>query len=246
MVWIFDVVLISPGGISLALCPHKDGHCCTLWWNPPHSTTVRTNHRQFTSTFSMSNALSCGGWGRVLYMDAGTACPAFALVARNDAEGGKRAMLVIRGTQTSVDWTINLAETMYRYSYRSGPRGETVVNGNVHTGMMLGALGILDVYCMRQAMHTLVDNGYDLKIVGHSLGSGTAALIAIELKNGLFLRALSNSPNSELTADLPRVTAVGYGTPPVVDEAIADAIIADDLMVRHSPRFVIVWFEWGI
>lgn len=166
----------------------------------------------------------------------GTSCPAFALVGRC-SEGRKEAMLVIRGTQTSVDWTINLAETMYKFSYRGGSRGENVTHGNVHTGMMLGALAILDVFCMRHRIHTLLDDGFDVKVVGHSLGAGTAALLTAELKNGLYRRAVGGGVDAGPAAGpLPRVTAIGFGTPPVADESLADAFSVDDLVISVIHR----------
>lgn len=37
-------------------------------------------------------------------------------------------------------------------------------------------------------MYMLLDNGFDLKIIGHSLGAGVASILAADLKNGLFRR----------------------------------------------------------
>ena len=50
-------------------------------------------------------------------------------------------------------------------SSASGSKGETLVQGFTHTGMMLGALHILDVYGMRSCLHSLIDNRYDIKVV---------------------------------------------------------------------------------
>lgn len=194
----------------------------------------------------LSRLVLCQGW-TLLYHQVesstlynGTSCPAFALVTRQDSDG-KEALLVVRGTQSSVDWTINLSETMYSFVYRSGPRGEVPVSGGVHTGMMLGALAILDVYGMRACLHSLIERGFDIKIVGHSLGAGTAALLTAELKNGLYTAAISrNGGDSPLSSPLPRVTAVGFGSPPVMDETIADAFLSDDMMVTVVHRDDIV------
>jgi hypothetical protein len=108
------------------------------------------------------------------------------------------------------------------------------VQGFAHTGMMLGALHILDVYGMRSCLHSLVDNRYDVKvlpprdlaiclipqqIVGHSLGAGTSALLAAELRNGLYARAATQGSSARpLSDEIPRVCAIGYGCPPVVCE----------------------------
>lgn len=95
---------------------------------------------------------------------------------------------------------------------------------------MLGALHILDVYGMRRAIHSLVEAKYDIKvqerilflslqIVGHSLGAGTSALIAADLRNGLYAEAVAQRGSARpITDDLPRVCAIGYGCPPVVCE----------------------------
>jgi hypothetical protein len=45
--------------------------------------------------------------------------------------------------------------------------------GNVHVGMYTGALAILNGYGMLDYISDLAARGYDVKIVGHSLGAGT-------------------------------------------------------------------------
>lgn len=83
----------------------------------------------------------------------GSLCPAFALVVRNRAETGgceasdapnkKEALLVIRGSHNLTDWRINVTREVTAFSYRQGARGEAVVTGGVHTGMLIAARGIL-------------------------------------------------------------------------------------------------------
>jgi pimeloyl-ACP methyl ester carboxylesterase len=52
--------------------------------------------------------------------------------------------------------------------------------------MLDGALGILDDYFMRLALHRLfLEQNYSVAFVGHSLGAGTAALMAAEFRNGI-------------------------------------------------------------
>lgn len=125
-------------------------------------------------------------------------CPAFALVVRlHPVTKQPEAILAIRGTQSAVDWSINVDDKMRPYTYRSGQYGEKEVQGSVHHAMMEGALKILDVFAMRECIHQLVKNGFDVKIVGHSLGAATACLIAAELRSGFYehkhddLRAVS-------------------------------------------------------
>ena len=117
----------------------------------------------------------------------GTKCPAFALVVReNPVSRRPEAILAVRGTQSAVDWSINVDDKMRPYTYRGGRFGEKAVEGSVHHAMMEGALKILDVFAMRECIHQLVANGYDVKVVGHSLGAATACLIAAELRSGFF------------------------------------------------------------
>jgi hypothetical protein len=83
-------------------------------------------------------------------------CPAFAIVIRNNqsaqnvSEGGsdgsgdvssssssssvesagsKEVIVLIRGSQSSMDWSLNLNEVPVTYSYLSGPSGDSLVEG---------------------------------------------------------------------------------------------------------------------
>jgi hypothetical protein len=104
----------------------------------------------------------------------GSKCPAFALVARTNGIGGltngKEALLVIRGSVSIMDWGINLKENPMSYTYYGGVNGDNLIEGHVHCGMYEGAVRILDGYVMRKYVTKLIDQGYDMKIVGHSLG----------------------------------------------------------------------------
>ena len=53
--------------------------------------------------------------------------PAFALVARS--QPAKEALLVIRGSKSVTDWSINLHEAPLPFTYRQGPEGATPVVG---------------------------------------------------------------------------------------------------------------------
>ena len=136
-------------------------------------------------------------------------CPAFALAVRNEPSEGdgtqsnvKEAVLVIRGTKSSMDWTINLDEEALAYTYIAGgpdfsatlsssaatatnPREVVPVEGRVHSGMLRAAKGILDDYGLRSVLIDLIARGYSVTIAGHSLGAGTAAIVAMELKQAL-------------------------------------------------------------
>ena len=59
--------------------------------------------------------------------------------------------------------------------------------------MLDGALGILDNYGIRHSLERLyLEHHYSITFVGHSLGAGTAALLAAEFKNGI-VKALARS-----------------------------------------------------
>eukprot|EP00604_Paraphysomonas_vestita_P001277 CAMPEP_0174823634 /NCGR_PEP_ID=MMETSP1107-20130205/26366_1 /TAXON_ID=36770 /ORGANISM="Paraphysomonas vestita, Strain GFlagA" /LENGTH=429 /DNA_ID=CAMNT_0016047039 /DNA_START=503 /DNA_END=1793 /DNA_ORIENTATION=+ len=237
-------------GVLNPICPNYELDYAGLYSGPAqwlYSALLPSPHDdEDWNKWYLSRIVSCQGWKLLFTMvqssilPNGVSCPAFALVCRDDPND-KQALLVIRGTQTSIDWTINLEETQYSFVYRSGPKGEEPIQCSVHTGMMLGALHILDTYGMRTSLYSLIDNGYDVKIVGHSLGAGTSALLTAEFKNGLYSRAITQGSSARpLTNDLPRVCAVGYGCPPVVCETLADALLRDDLMLTVIHRDDIV------
>lgn len=198
----------------------------------------------------------------------GVKCPAFALVARqpnvsrqdgsgnNVADGvsvgKKEALIVIRGSSTVVDWKINMSDELSDFTYwlGSGKRGDgplKAVHGQVHSGILGGVHKILDLYGMRTCLSQLLEAGYDVKLVGHSLGAATACLLAAEIKNG-YAEAFNYQEREDLeqvnksqqgdddskvafAGDIPRVVAIGFGCPPCVDATLADALLEDDMFV---------------
>ena len=153
------------------------------------------------STWYFSRVIAHEGWTLLAShcksqkLPDATPVPAFALVAREGlpvSGGGARreAILVIRGSKSPTDWQINIHSSTTRLMYRAGPRGETCVADSVHTGMLVAARAILDVFGMRRSVHKLLSHGYDVKVVGHSLGAGVAVLVVAELKNGFYRRQL--------------------------------------------------------
>ena len=127
--------------------------------------------------------------------------PAFALVTRSDDAGKgnarkREAMLVVRGTSNMLDWTINLNSLPENVTYFKGAEGEgDIVEGKVHAGMYRGARGILDHAHMAEAIDKLINDGYSIKVVGHSLGAGTASIIALLLKER-YVRSLLEYVNT--------------------------------------------------
>ena len=206
-------------------------------------------------------------------------CPAFALVARQPtpamasdhsdscssssagSEGGsKEALLVIRGSSSMVDVKINMNDKLRPFTYwqGTGKQGDgplQAVEGQVHETMLDGALKILDLYGMRSCLSQLLETGFDVKIVGHSLGASTACLLAAEIKNG-YADAFNQQETQEqrtgqrrenngaksvaFSGNIPRVVAIGFGCPPCVDACVGDAILADDLFLSVVHRDDIV------
>ena len=159
----------------------------------------------------------------------GRKTPAFCLLARCDpASGRKEAALCVRGTQSASDWSINLNEDPAPFAYCAGAGVDAEylsVVGHVHRGMHEGALGILDEYGLRRHVTDLSSCGYEVTVVGHSLGAGTAILVAAELKNS-FCAAM----NKERLPHSRMVRAVGFGAPPIVCETLSDSMAADGLV----------------
>lgn len=114
-------------------------------------------------------------------------CPCFALAVQHDAAAGtKRAVLCIRGTKTAGDVLIDLdhepaplalhspvgglaaAEAAVQAGRGADVRVE-VVEGHVHAGMLRGAACMLEHCHVYAMLDSLVEQGFALEIVGHSL-----------------------------------------------------------------------------
>jgi hypothetical protein len=106
----------------------------------------------------------------------------------------------------------------------------SVVHGFVHNGIMAGARHILDSYAMRAYISQLAELGYDIYTVGHSLGGGTAVLMAAELQSG-FRNA------SSLLLRTARVRGVGFATPPVACVTLCDAMRQDGMCISVVNRY---------
>mmetsp|Transcript_29667 Transcript_29667/g.50082 ORF Transcript_29667/g.50082 Transcript_29667/m.50082 type:complete len:1391 (+) Transcript_29667:294-4466(+) len=115
--------------------------------------------------------------------------------------------------------------------------GIETVTGKAHGGMLRGAECMLDSCGVGEAMDLLVEHGYHkITIVGHSLGGGTAALVAMMLKTRYaqkYVLMPSTCPTAamQISASMPSILAVTYGTPAVVSPTLADAVNEDKLMI---------------
>ena len=81
----------------------------------------------------------------------------------------KQILICIKGSTEVLDWGINLNEKPQDIKYYSGPYGQKCVEGKVHSGIILGARAILENYGVRECVKSLVERGYNVRIVGHSL-----------------------------------------------------------------------------
>jgi hypothetical protein len=176
----------------------------------------------------------------------GAKCPAFALMARcfSSSVGQVReALLVVRGSSAALDWSINFDDGMAQYCYfhLNPTNGEVEKTTDlVHAGMYRGAVGILDSYHLRPYLHALLDHGYHVRVVGHSLGAAVATMIAAELRSS---RIKTSASSAGLKEQLARVSAVVYSCPAFLGTSLAETFLRDRLLVNvvHGsdpvPRF---------
>ena len=152
-------------------------------------------------------------------VDKTVSVPAFAVVTR-----GKEALIVVRGTQSMADWTININMVPENIRYYAGKGGESLVEGVGHAGMYKGAKAIIEYCGVGEIVDTLVNQGYDIKVVGHSLGAGISCMIAVQLKT-----KYAELKAEGKRADVPFIPSIGFGHPPCLGANIAEAAKADKL-----------------
>ena len=162
--------------------------------------------------------------GKFVHVEKTWTCPVFALVVREEGLH-KEALLVIRGSATALDWTINLNCIPSQITYYKGAQGdEGELKGSVQSGMHRGAISILEHCHMAAAIDMLLSQGYSIKVVGHSLGAGVAAMCVILLKERYVLQLREKKRTS-----VPFIPSVGFGCPPCTDIEISEALKEDNL-----------------
>lgn len=189
----------------------------------------------------------------------------------------REAMLVVRGSNSTIDWSINLGEAMQEFSFTylqpaggsgSGrvPQGDMsyktrTVSGSTHKGIYTAANCVLQCYNLQSYLLRLLEAGYLIKAVGHSLGAGVSAMVAAEMRNRLILRHCTASGSSARLLQLPaldvygnqvmrdvpvdgtivpaslkhllsRISAVVFSCPACITPNLADALLEDRLLIN--------------
>eukprot|EP01040_Poterioochromonas_malhamensis_P005389 gene5389-5781_t len=218
---------------------------------PPH------NDNDWSSWY-LSKMISRQKWTLLMCVNEATKlpngkkCPAFAIIARDesylfDGEDAKKnhdnhkkeALLIIRGSVSTMDWGINFQDTHdpYTYSYYSPVERKIItVEGYGHSGILAGARTILDHYNVRDYLFRLFYHDFDVKVVGHSLGAGTSVFIAAELRNSLIQRIRQQAQTDQTTVEqyesVHRISAIVFAAPCVISDKLADAFKEDRLLVN--------------
>jgi len=187
-------------------------------------------------------------------------------IARSCGSRGE-VLLTIRGSTTSKDWFINVNEKAVPFEYLQGgyssytggdadvdlvgiasrtePNSRAPfrrVQCQVHSGMLNAALGILEDYHVVEYLSQLREvGGYtDVKVVGHSLGAGVAALIVAVLKNSVVAAwEKVASPAAAAVVQKRLVCGIGFATPACVCAELADAMLLDNVFTSVINKCVL-------
>ncbi len=168
--------------------------------------------------------------GHYVPVESTVMVPAFAVVTR-----GKEAMVVVRGTQSMADWTININMVPEEVTYYTGRDGGSSFVGQAHAGMTKGAEAIINLCGVGRMVDELLSQGYSIKVVGHSLGAGISCMIAILLK-----AKYSREKQEGKRSDVPFIPSIGFGHPPCVDVRIAQAAQEDGLCTAIVNEYDVV------
>lgn len=151
-----------------------------------------------------------------------TPIPAWLLAAQVHS---KRAVLVLRGTYSEND--AHLDSQLEPAAWEPAEGGRCFL---AHGGILRAARAILDDCGCRATLERLRAAGYELTVVGHSLGAGVATLITALLLFGE--RPLASDPSLPPPPPGPPpgfepytgVTCIAYACPACVDLSLSSAL----------------------
>ncbi|BDA47245.1 probable Sn1-specific diacylglycerol lipase alpha [Coccomyxa sp. Obi] len=141
-------------------------------------------------------------------------CPAYYVAVNLDA---KQLLISVRGTAQIEDVVTDLTALPKEF----GDSGHLV-----HSGMLASAEWLSErLSCIAQGLH---EAGYNIITVGHSLGAGAAALLAMMLKS----------------RGVQRLQCYAFACPPCMDQKLAadckdyitSVALRDDVVARFSPQ----------
>lgn len=164
--------------------------------------------------------------------------PCFAVAIRVLPGGKKEAVLCIRGTKTGGDVLIDLdhepANAKLIIVDATGSIRE--INGHVHAGMLRGAQCMLEYCHVYSILDGLIGAGFDIQIVGHSLGAGVASIAAMLLHN----KYIDEVHTAKTRSAMPAIECIGFGMPAVASEEIASALASGCIVTAVVNHYDIV------
>ena len=135
--------------------------------------------------------------------------PAHAMLL--ETGGDQRAVLAVRGTKSFADALTNVLAAHMPFGQELVSEGEALA----HSGFVHSARAVLDN--MQPQIDRVLAEKRPLVITGHSLGAGTAAIIAVELAMR-YPELLSAEGGS------PRMQCVAFACPAVASAPLCDAV----------------------
>lgn len=133
----------------------------------------------------------------------------------------KVCVFAVRGTASTKDMLTDLDSIAEDLTLQG--KGGGSLRGKVHRGMMQSAKALCEKVSTQ--LRDLSKEGFEIFVVGHSLGAGTATLLSILLKTEY---------------DIDNLTCFGIATPPVADSSLCEAskgYITSLVVSFHKQRF---------
>lgn len=174
--------------------------------------------------------------------------PASALFIRDDL---KVVCLAVRGTTTIHDVITDIRQVPLPFPENHtedthASRGNSQVDGEwteIHGGQGVAVCGMANAATNLYQEHIdaimyFARKGYDIRLTGHSLGGGVAALLGALIWRDVLREGITGKGNAENV-----VKVYSYGSPPCVDERLCDLlepfvvsiVLHDDVVPRLTP-----------